>query len=245
MRLAIFFVYFSCCLSNAVSAVLPEEFSASYFASTSFADAESVIALVKSGEYIKYTVNSKVRFFYIIPSSVYYCSLIKVVDNKLFPIEYHYKETGDDYSVVTLFDWDNKNVLIVNKNEDLETRIPFQTEVWDSLSIQVKLIYDFINGSLIKDKMYPVLELTEILGWVADAPEKETIELKSGKYKTSKIIAMRGNKKTTIWLSEEYGYVPLQLDVKDVHVKMVTSPNKATGINSSSRGVDKLSCKVQ
>ena len=244
MKLPVFIVCFFI-FSNANSAVLPEAFSASYYAETSFAKANSVITLVRSGEYIKYTMNSKVRVLYFISSSVYDCSLIKVVDNKLFPIEYHHKESGDDYSVVTRYDWDKKNVLIVNKNEGLETSIPFETEVWDSLSIQVKQIYDFINGSLIKGKKYPVLELTEILDWVAYSPEKEAIELKSGKYKTSKIISRRGNNKTTIWLSEEYEYVPLQLDVKDVLVKMVTSPQEATGINSSSRGVNKLSCKVQ
>ena len=222
-------------LSRAVSAALPQPFSADYYGVKSIlGDASGIISLKKNGPYYKYSMRSEVRYLFLFTAHVYDCSVMQLQNNELVPLEHLHREGENSrYNVFTRFDWEQNTAIVDFENRDMIKKVPLDSMLWDPMSIQVKLMHDRMNGRLMENNSYPVMERARTGRWTIGKPEHEPLELEKGRYKSLKITASHNDEKIIIWLSDVHNHIPLQLEVSNVRVKMVSDPAAASSSNGT------------
>lgn len=121
------------------------DFSTSYKGSTRVllllpAHAEASLRLQRSARHIVYTMNTTVRLPFV-ERSFYDCSVLRIEDMRLLPLQYAHLDAGDPaLDVRSRFDWTTGQVSTQLGRADKATTQPVQWPTYDPMSLQVALM---------------------------------------------------------------------------------------------------------
>ena len=215
-------------MSTSSALTLPTPFSANYEGyKYLFGKARATITLSRHGQYYIYTMKSKIRFLWY-KNRVFDCSVLKIDDNTLKPIEHvHYETQNDKYNIQTKFNWEEGLAIADFQGRGKKTEFSIEGNAWDTMSIQVKLMDDVMNQRVNKGDQYQVVQLGRVLNWKITDVSDGTTRIFDQRLNTISVSADFEDETTTLWFSREHHLVPVQMLVNDVLVNIVSDPDEA------------------
>ncbi len=137
-------------------------------------------------------------------------SRFKLLNNKIHPLEYTYRQTGhkDRFNILS-FDWSKK--IATNSFQNQTKQIRIQDGILDRLLYQVLLMQELKQGK--RQLQYKVADKGKIKTYTPTYLGKERIKTGLGTLDTLKYRRRSSNKKrsTTLWCAPSLHYLPVKV----------------------------------
>jgi len=130
-------------------------------------------------------------------------------DDRIQVIDYRSRRRGgdDDDNEHLIFDWETRRVKNTGAGEHWEISIP--EDAVDRLVMQLAMLFDLRDGKT--EISYKVPRQGRIKIYEFGLVGEETLELKSGSYRTLKMERMNDDKdKSWVWSAPELNYFPVR-----------------------------------
>ncbi len=128
------------------------------------------------------------------------------------PVNYLFKRTSyyGTHEVFIEFDWARKVIRTTTNGHTWKMLLPEKT--LDKALVQLALMIDIARGKLIND--YVVADGGRPKPYRFVLTDEEMVKSGSGKIKTLKISRSKSGKppSTTLWVAEQYNYLPVRID---------------------------------
>lgn len=149
---------------------------------------------------------------------LYESSILRLDDGLLQPLRFEHRESGKD--VVTVFDKSNGVVTTTRPGKkDKVVSLPETTEVWDSLSVQLKLMTDLSENESLKAIKYRVVSKRgSIKTYKIKVEKSATVNTELGNFKARPVIVK--NKDRQFWFAPELNYMPVEIDIDGTRLSL-------------------------
>lgn len=211
--------------AQAVAIDIPRSFSATYVGRPyGIGKLEAVITLERSGDHLKYTMQSNVSAP-LYRNEFYECSVMALRGDRIYPLEYKHTDKNNPAKNLTgRFDW-NANTATVTR-VDKEKRITgLVWPVWDPLSLQVGIMTDLLNGKFGAEKTYRLLDRAGVKEKRLRNAGEERMDVDKMQLTATRIERQDG-KAERLWFAEERDYMPVRIELKNVDVQLATPPRQ-------------------
>ncbi len=193
---------------------LPAPFSAYYRGVGSLASACVTLSHEQGG--LRYEFRSKFLW-----RKFHESSTLRVEGGSFYPVEFLHSEKDPARNIRTLFDWSQGTVRTVVGQTQSDEKLPENKEVWDLLSVQLKLMADLRQHNEATEFVYHVvnkrgrikLYRMQVLGL-------EKIKTKEGYYDVLKIERVSKKRALYLWLAPKLGYLPIKIKQRGVSMKL-------------------------
>ena len=99
--------------------------------------------------------------------------------------------------------------------------------VWDLMTIQIKVMFDILNGKLNGEKLYKLIEGGNVSDWPMKMMGEEPVVIKMGSFKAIKVESTLPGKSNKLWFSKDHHLIPIKMEISGVVVKLVSDPVSA------------------
>lgn len=220
---------------EAAAATPPAPFEAQYAGRKFPLSAEANISLQRQGDYYKYVLRGGVYVGFYEVSEIYDCSIIRVRDDRLYPLEYLHRDKRSSQHI--RYDWSAGEIRTTVDGGPVRTVAGVQPTVWDLMSIQVRLLADFPQTQRGDQREYTVIHKGEMRRHRARNEGVETIEAGDQKLQTVRIRAEDRKGGYTFWFAKDYAWLPARFTLRGVTLELVSPPADAVRAATPEAGV--------
>jgi len=202
-------------ISAAQASAIPPPFSALYKVKKSIIPlGEACITLTHKQGKLKYEFKFESAIL-----DFHETSHLGVVNGRFHSVKFQHREK--DKKIVSVFNR-QKGVVTTTRTgkQDKVVKMPNNKDVWDLLSIQLKLISDLSNSTAQTNFKYHVVNKRgKIKPYKIKVKNMETVKTKMGDYKARRVVVE--NKDRQFWFAPELDYMPVQLEIDGVSLKLL------------------------
>lgn len=215
MRKTAIFLVSILLISSAQAIGIPPPFSASYKVKKSLIPlGEACITLTRNLGNLKYEFKFESAVL-----DFHETSKLEISNNRFHPVKFQHRETGK--KTVSVFNR-IKGVVTTTRTgkEDKVVNLPKNGDVWDLLSIQLKLMADLSSsGTQTGFKYHVVNKRGSIKPYEIKLRELETVKTKIGDYKARRVVVE--NKDRQFWFAPKLDYMPVKLEIDGVNLTLL------------------------
>jgi len=203
------------------AADIPTPFTASYKASSGIIPlGEACITLTRDQGNLKYVLDIETPL-----GDLREISQLKIVNNRFHPVKFKHQEKSKQ--VVSKFDR-QQGVVTTSRTgkDDRVVSLPAGEEVWDLLSVQLKLMTDLSGLSEETSFKYQVVNKRgKIKPYVVTLKRLEAVETEMGNYKARLVVVAKKDRK--FWFAPGLNYMPVKLEIEEVSLELQSTSCKS------------------
>lgn len=137
-------------------------------------------------------------------------------DERIVPIQYHYKRggLGRDREAILDFDWDAKKVT--NNVERKPWKMDIPEQALDKLSYQLQLRTDLLNGKSLPE--YDIADGGRLKHYQFKVLGEEEVNTDAGRFMTVKVERVREDdpdRHTFFWMAKDFDYMVVRLQQRE------------------------------
>lgn len=149
---------------------------------------------------------------------IYESSTLQLDNGLLHPVKFESRES--DSEIVAVFDKPKGAITTTRPGKkDKVVRLPQNTEVWDPLSVQLKLMTDLSKDESLTSIKYKVVSKRgKIKTYKIEVGKAEKVKTKLGNYKALPVTVK--NKDRQFWFAPELNYMLVKLEIEGVDLTL-------------------------
>jgi hypothetical protein len=179
------------------------------------ATAQARLALLRSGPYYRYTMDTTLRWT-LMERRFHECSVLRIDGGRLWPVEYRHVDAGDaELNLHTRFDWTRGQASTLRGTQAVRQSVDIAWPTWDPMSFQVALMAAAPLRPAASVEPHQVVERGRLRAHSVEF----TGTLAGVQPPLHRIASRKGDDELLLWLLPQQGWQPQRMVIDGVTIE--------------------------